>query len=293
MSYVGKLVAIALIATLGTTVGARVAAEPSAGQRKLAERLQAISEKAEQGDCQSTLAMSRDVVKQAQFATLAEPVRVMVYETASYCASEVKDGEAAYLYALEGTRLRGASAWLWRVRLARELNDERNAPAVATIEALASKNAEGLNGVPIQWFYSLSRNVKQDAALRRRLLAVLTAPTFQPEQALVTGDPFKRDYAALLADAGDKSAAAALVGRIVEPSLLIDVSLDPRLRAMLPADFDPRAALKRRLAQARDIAASLSGSTSAAACPSIAAPCGTSESRDEAGQRPRAGALPL
>jgi len=67
MSYLGKLVAIGLIAALGTTVA--VAAEPSARQRKLAERLQAICEKAEQRDCQSTLAMSREVMKQAEFYT--------------------------------------------------------------------------------------------------------------------------------------------------------------------------------------------------------------------------------
>lgn len=259
----GRLVAIALAVAVGTT--ATAADEPTPRQVKLYERLQAVWAKAKSNDCQSSMPLLAGIFDDPTFATLPDPTRAAGYQVGTFCAAQVKSEALTYRYALAGTQIKGADPALWNMRLHLEAKDNRNEQAVDTIEAMASQSPTTLNTLSGPWLGRLNRDLKQAGQIgsRTRLLAVLTAPGYQPDEVLATGDAFKRDYAALLVDAGKKAEAAALVARIVTPSDLISVSVDPRLRTMLPTNFDGRVAVESRLAQVREIAASHPGSLAA------------------------------
>lgn len=255
-----------LVAVVGAAVLAAAApAQSPAGLATLIDQVQAASDKARDGDCKSSLAILRKVTGQADFVALPAQARAAILGLAANCAMAVGDKEDAHRHAVEATRLDPAEPQFWRIRLGLELEGKRDAEAVDTVAAMASGNAEALNAMPIQWFHRMNENLKRqpDVAQRRHLLKILAGPDYQPDEALATGDYFKRDYAAMLADAGDKAAAAALVAQIHDPLALIVVSVDPRLNAGLPSGFDGRAAVEAWLTRAREVAASHAGSMAA------------------------------
>jgi tetratricopeptide (TPR) repeat protein len=253
------VLAIFLAIAAGTTAYAAETLTPA--QTKLYERLKIVWAKAQGNDCQASLTALEGALDEPAFAALPDSGRSDVYKLAAICAYRVQDKALAYRYALAGTQIKTADAAQWALRLSLEAEDKRYEAFVTTLEAMAVHSPTALNALSSQWSGRLYRDLKQtgQTALRARLLAVLTAPSYQSDEVLTTGDAFKRDYAAILVDAGKKAEAAALVARIVTPSDLIEVSVDPRLRTMLPADFDGRAATEQRLAQLREIAASHPG----------------------------------
>ena len=258
MSLRRGMAAVGLAMALGVIGGvpAGYAADGTAPE----QRLKAAAGKAAQKDCIASLRLVAALLKDKAFATLPESRQVDAYQLGAFCALQLRKDELAYPYAVEATRRKGTHPILWRVRLLTELRENRNAEAVATLEAMASVTPGFLNTLSIRWLYQLSRDVKPNPELRRRLLSVLAAPSYQPEEVGMTSDSFKRDYAALLADSGDKAGALALARTIEDPATLVDVSIDPRLRAALPAEFDGRAEVERSLAKAREVAASHPGS---------------------------------
>ncbi|VWX54624.1 hypothetical protein NOVOSPHI9U_690004 [Novosphingobium sp. 9U] len=116
-----------------------------------------------------------------------------------------------------------------------------------------------LNQLSFRWLGYLYGQLKDEAPLRRRMLVVLTAPGFEPVELLAFGDNYKSELAGILVDEGKTEEATALVSRIKVPTTLVSTSLDPRLRPLVPAGFNPRAETERFLATLRDLAASHSG----------------------------------
>lgn len=227
------------------------------------QKVQTAIDKADQQDCDASLKLLDAVWKDRAFAKLPQPRRTEAYQAAAFCAMALDKDDLAHRYAVEGLRGKEANPYLWNVRIATELNGKRSAEAVETIEAMASSYPGLLNAIPVRWLYPLVREVQPNTELRRRLLSVLAAPSYQPEEVGVTSDYFKREYAALLVDSGDKAGGLALARSIEDPAMLIDISIDPRLRTALPPRFDGRAEVERSLAKAREVAASHPGSMAA------------------------------
>lgn len=248
-------------AAVGVLV-AMLAATSVSAATPLVERLQFAADRARQDNCTSSLGIVKDILREQEFAALPEKARVAAFELATSCAAMLRDATAAYSYALEGTRLNGAGAYMWHVRFGTEANGKRYASAVETLEAMARQRPDALNALKVKWLYSLKRDLRQqpDRLLLGRFLAVLTSRDYQPDEVMATGDLFKSDYAAMLAEADRTADAVSLLARIVDPHPLIRASVDPRLRALLPPGFDVRAAVEARLAQTRDVAASHPGS---------------------------------
>lgn len=221
----------------------------------LERHIQAGGDKAEQGDCRGSLKHLDAALGDKDFPDLPEVGQGAVYLVAAVCALEVDKQDEAYSYALGGTSRPAASESLWRIRLGIELTEKRDAQAVETIEAIASRSPGGLNAMPIRWFYQLDLRARSNPALQRRLLRVLSAADYRPQDVATSTDDFKRGYAAILADSGDTAGALAMARSIESPATLLLVSVDPRLRAALPAEFDGQAEVERSLTKARETAA--------------------------------------
>lgn len=254
-----------LAGLLATLFGTAANAQLPFLSNKSINQIQSAYAKVEKKDCKSALTDLKGIWTRPDFVKLPDEVRSSAYALAAACAADEKDGKSAYEFALAGTKISGTFDSLWFMRIDFEVNAHRYDDAVTTIAAMSTSNPDALNSVNINFLGQLDRAIAKSSnkLTRRRLLETLSAQGFQPNEVLTTGDLFKREYAGLLAENGERESAAQVVGRITEPSQLVLVSLDPVLRSALPADFDARSAVESDLAHARDVSASHATSLSA------------------------------
>ena len=212
----------------------------------------ALGKAVEAHDCAQVISAGTALLDARDVATLPGRVASDAFDIVVACPTDRNQLDRALVLATRGTALEDASDDLWHSRFELAALLERDADAVASLEAMARGRGGALNGVePIVLSQFEARLERVDAvALHRRLLAVVTAPSFTPDDIDVEGDAFRRSYATILADAGDLDAAKPLVAAIDDPEVLIDLSLDRRLAAFgTPVDI--RAAFDRRLAADR------------------------------------------
>lgn len=203
-------------------------------------------------DCPTALRLISAGVAAPASATLPPALRLLAVEAGASCALETGHKDTAYRFALDATRFDEASDWIWRTRLGLELDAKTPDAAVATVAAMTQGRGRALNSAPVEWMFALNRQLRDSGgvAARRQLLAILTAPSYEPERAIPVIDPFRRDYAGLLYEAGEKDAALVQIRQIENSSMLLLLSVDPRFRQEL-RDFEPRAAVERFLATLR------------------------------------------
>ena len=256
------VVARVLIIAIAVAAAASAAGRPNAHDALQAAFTRANKDGADNTDFRAALATVNALLAIPDFNSGPVVDRTDAYTLGAWCSVQLHEPVAARRFALAGTALAGASVDLWRMRLGIEEDNKQPLAAVATIEAMAVASPEALSTITVNHFHAIRRSldVLHDRAADRRLLAVLTTPSYVPDEGAPVADPFRSDYAALLATDGDRAAAVALVARITEPPVLLEVSVDPRLRDLLPREFDGRAATEQHLAQARDVAASHAGS---------------------------------
>lgn len=241
-------------------------ASPAAGDAAdVFSRLRSAVAKAERGDCRGSLKLIIAATAEAEFATVNAAGRDAIHGIGALCALQLGDNDTAYRFAFEATQSNRSTAQLWRIRFSHQLRLKAYSDAVASVEAMGSRHVEALDSVPIRWLYLLNDDLGKlpDKALQRRLLDVLAGSAYRPDEVMATNDGFKLKLAPLLLDEGKQSSAAALVSSMVEPDALVAVSLDLRLRTLLPADFSVRMAMERRLEQARSSVATHADSMSA------------------------------
>lgn len=181
-----------------------------------------------------------------------ELLEAYAFELATSCAARQQDSKTARSLALSGTALPAATDRLWLMRLRLELADQDFRAAVATAAAMSNGRGKALNAVPIEWFGSLQQ-VLRDRKLpkeRERLLSVLANPAYTPDEVGRSTDGFRSEYAKLLMATGDTKRAAEVVGTIESSALIVQLSLDSRFKAMIPADFDERQRAEAELAKA-------------------------------------------
>jgi tetratricopeptide (TPR) repeat protein len=88
--------------------------------------------------------------------------------------------------------------------------------------------------------------------LRKRLLKVLADEAYAPDELYGAPDGFRYDYAKLLLDDGDTAGARDMLARLTGASDIARSTLDPRMRNLLPAALDIRAAVEKDLVRYRD-----------------------------------------
>jgi tetratricopeptide (TPR) repeat protein len=227
-------------------------------------------------DCDTVVRLGQPLVDSPAGAGLAGAEQVRALEFIADC-ERVKGLVAdSYRHALLGARTEDPSSLLWRLRLGLELEAGRYEAAVATVEAMdgdriarppASDDpaealavsmtldtGEILDEVPTGWMWRLHGALKDagQTQARRRLLAVLASDRYDPDELYGPPDGFRVAYANMLLDSGDREGARSIVVGLKNPSILARASVDLRLRDLLPADVDIRAAAETELAVHRD-----------------------------------------
>lgn len=213
------------------------------------KQIQQLASFAKAEDCKRAIKLGKRIVDRASAPTLPPKLIATVYEIVSFCEAETGSRQAALAHAVAGTRLDDSSAALWHERLWLEIQLNKFQDAVMTVEAMTQGRGAALNTVPIQWYYLINRQLRDagEGSFRARLLQVLTDSSYVPHEPGVTADGFRSEYVAILVERGETPAARAMLGEIENPDDLIDISLDPRTRALLPDEFDARAAVEKAL----------------------------------------------
>lgn len=210
--------------------------------------------------CQQGAPAAQRMMGRSDFAALPQRRQGYVFYIAAFCAVQAKDLEKAYDLSARATKAFGDEPDVWQQRLAIAGERKRNEDVVLTVEEMAAQAPVTLNQLSFRWLGYLYGQLRDEPPLRRRMLVVLTAPGFEPVEPLAFGDQYKSQLAAILVDEGKTKEAAALVSRITVPTTLVSASLDQRLRPLVPAGFDARAATERFLMSLRDLSASHTGS---------------------------------
>ena len=105
--------------------------------------------------------------------------------------------------------------------------------------------------------WRLLRDLKAEGKeeIRLRLLRLLASDLYAPDSLFGSNEGFRYSYAESLAESGGAAGARPILAQIRNASLLARASLDPRLRTLLPAGVDIRAAAEAQLAADKEIMA--------------------------------------
>lgn len=219
---------------------------------KAFERLKLAAGYFDAGDCKSALRLASPLVDEKEPALLPK-LLALAYDVVVQCEFASNQSASAYLHAVRGSGLQYGSDYLWRARLAFELDNGRHEAAVETLESMTLGRGAALNSVPLNWMWQLLRNLKnaQLSRLRERALKILSDGSYAPDEILGETDQFRFEYALILRDKDQIETARTLVQGLQNPDTLMLASLDPRTRSFFSQDPDIRAATERALARAR------------------------------------------
>ncbi len=224
--------------------------DASASQAAL-ETLMAAAQKAQAEDCQGAIDILEGLRKTAGFAALGRDKQGAALDLGTSCALQRDQDDVAYGFASAGAKLAHPSALSLRVSLWQLMRDHQPVPALGLIEALATLHKDDFNDTPISWFYNIERDLSaaHKTAEQARLYAIVVDRGYAPSEPGMTIDHFRYEYAAVLAARGDTAKAGAVFAKIDNALDRIHASLDLRLRKVVPAGFDARAAVEQDLAR--------------------------------------------
>jgi tetratricopeptide (TPR) repeat protein len=211
-------------------------------------QLRELGAAANHNDCKGVLHIGEPLLSQKS-AGLPADAEAATYELVANCAYSEGAKQKAYDYALRGSRLAESADDLWHLRLFLENQAKNFGAAVATVEEMSAGRGAALNSTPMGWFWELHRDLKAEGArdLRTRLLKVLAADSYLPEESSGDAQGLHYQYAIMLAEGHDTAGARAMLRGIKDPGLLTEGLFDPRLRGFLPAGLDLRASTEAQL----------------------------------------------
>jgi tetratricopeptide (TPR) repeat protein len=247
-----------IVGALLPLVSAHAADGVATGQRVQAQ-LEEVLQLARAKDPKGCAKKAQALIGTSDFRRQSDPFRGYTYFIAAVCSLDANDRAASREFAVQATMVAGATPEMWRLRSGLEMqNEAQPTAALVGLEAMATRAPEALNALPLQWIYLFYNRVKKgsDLALRRRALELFAAKTYAPTEVDGSADYFRSELAKLRATDGDIAGASTLIASIMQPSTLLDLSLDPRTRSLIPKNFDVRAVTERELTRRRDIAAS-------------------------------------
>ncbi len=254
MNWRHFIIAFAILTTVPV-----MAADQATTFRRLEAKFQEAIRLRQAKDWKACVKHVRAVIGASDFAGLNKKFRNSTYYLALSCSLDAGDLAASQAFAVQATLEDDASAEMWRLRGEVEMrNVSQPTAAVIGLEAMAARAPDALNGLPQKLIYEYYNRVKKgpDASLRRRTLEVFAAKAYQPHEIGGTADHFRSELAKLRAAEGDRTGASTLIATIAQPIVLLELSLDPRTRSLIPDDFNFRAVTERELAHRRDVAAS-------------------------------------
>jgi tetratricopeptide (TPR) repeat protein len=241
---------------IAAAVAALAAAPPpAAGPGPTAAALLDVAKAADEGDCKTVVKRGPPLLDLGGASAIPAELVPPAYDMVVACEVQEGAAAAALAHALRGTAVEASSDYLWRTRLALQVEAKQYEPAVATIEAMSQGRGAVLNGNPdlVGLTY---RKVRDDApALQPRLLKVLASDAYAPEKYYGPPDGYRYEYAVLLAEGGDKASAKAMLSGLRDPDIIAKALVDLRVRGLLDREPDLRQAMEAMLAGHRDAVA--------------------------------------
>lgn len=217
------------------------------------EQLQKAAIAARESKCKESLKLVSPLLPDA-ITTLPEEAQAAAYDLAVLCALQMGKVDDAYRDILRASPLPKSSDYVWRMRLAIELDAGRDDAALTTIEEMTQGHGRALNDIPPRWFWQLHTRLrgKENDARRERLFKIMADNAYQPTEPLASTEGFRYRYATLLTEKGQLEPARALLETIRGPTALSDILFDPRLRAVRPREIDLRQATEAELTRYRE-----------------------------------------
>lgn len=239
------------LALVATPVTLLAAPNPA----RTVEQLQRAAVAAQESNCAKTLKLVSPLLPDA-IKTLPEEAQAAAYDLAVLCALQTEKVDDAYRDILRASPLPKSSDYVWRMRLAIELDGARDEAALTTLDEMTQGHGRALNDVPLRWFWQLLTRFrgKENDARRERLLKIVSDNAYQPTEPLASTEGFRYRYAALLIEKGQSEPARALLETIRGPATLSEILFDPRLRAVRPPAIDLRKATEAELIHNREAA---------------------------------------
>jgi tetratricopeptide (TPR) repeat protein len=218
------------------------------------EILKQMGEAYDRKDCDTVVRVGAPLFDAPGGTGLSEKLEAMGYELLVSCEWQKDKAVEAAAHALRGTRLEQSSDWLWRARFGIQLDSKQYEAAAETLEAMSQGRGAALNSVRPNFVWQLLRELKSagKADVRLRLLRLLASDSYAPDDLLGSNEGFRQDYAEALAEKGDMAGARSAFAGITNASILAQSSLNPRLRTLVPAGLDIRAAAESTLAADRE-----------------------------------------
>ena len=238
---------------------------PQAMARKMPDNslvqvLQAAQQAYEADDCPGTLDLVTPIIESSGFDALAASARRPFLVMGAVCEASAGNTERATSRGRALTELPGAPAEIWNLRFAIDMQLGAYEDAVATLEGVQARDPSmlvvGRDLFDEQWMFILNQRLAKqdkDSDVRKRYLALISREDFAPARTQLGYDWMRYAHAAILARAGDAEGAKSVLARLRNAKALRDASLDTDLRALIPADFDLRAAVENEISVLKEI----------------------------------------
>lgn len=223
--------------------------------------LSAAAEAAKREDCGTALKEVGPVVD-GNTDGLPRELLSAAYDLAIVCNARVNENEKAGLYARRATALPEASSTAWAMRFFADYVANRYPQAVETLEAMMQASNAALNGLDPRWVWELHAALDKAKliSLDKRLLTIMTAPSFNPDDPSFVIEDGRGNAQAILAGRlmaeGNRDGAlkmtaglasvSAIMGVLFNPDLRAATRLPPDLRAAAEADLNRSHNLKKR-----------------------------------------------
>jgi tetratricopeptide (TPR) repeat protein len=208
------------------------------------------------GDCAKTTSLVAPVIARPQSATGKQ--LSLAYDLAIECARQAKDLAKAGDYAKRAIALDDGSDFAWTMAVAADFEARHYAAGLDTIDRMLA-NGRGGALDSISPFYLLQVRAQLgragDDADETRLLAILSNPAYDPNDAAVkidsTRDRMRALYARKLLAAGKEEDARGQIADLVGYSAMTEIAFDSRLRALYGKPVDFREVVEADLARHR------------------------------------------
>ncbi|MDT9600103.1 tetratricopeptide repeat protein [Sphingosinicella rhizophila] len=239
-----KLAHAAWTAVATASLGAAVPAQAKSDMVRIAEaadRLREMAAALERLDCKSARKLARPLLDFQADTPVDADIRQAAQAAELSCkALDDPNGALADLHRL--TRLDDSPDMMWHLRFAIETELGMKDAAVTTIEEMTQGRGAALNALsfPDLFQFVLRLDDAKDKPLRKRMLIVMSSSGYQPDTSIPM-DLVRYRLAEMLVEEGKIEEARAIVTGLENSREVIDASLHPKLRGLLPNDVDFRA----------------------------------------------------
>ena len=212
----------------------------------------------QRGDCKLVLSKVAEIVGAATDQRKINNVqRAAALALRASCEARNGNTEAALRDVTASTELASLAPQFWWMRASLARKAAKPEEAIAAIEAMGERSPAALATMPESEITEIVNSVRNrpDPTLYRRLLIVMTRPSYKRENVLESADWLLYEFARLERKAGNETTASELMGRIADPEVQQWASLEPDLKRYFPESYDFAGPVEASIAYLRSYSA--------------------------------------